>query len=156
MELAVRLGGEIVNADAFQLYRGLDICTAKPSAPDSSPVKLDRIYDAASRLIEEWSPAVHTASGDVRAVTAFTYDSAGNMTSKALNYATIASDGTRTNTLAANQRVKYDYYDAANRRAEPCFSRPGSRVSAWVIPTNEELMTARHTGTLLGLVEAGV
>src|SRR6187399_640716 len=31
MELAERLDGEIVNADAFQLYRGLDICTAKPS-----------------------------------------------------------------------------------------------------------------------------
>ena len=29
--LARGIGGEIVNADAFQLYRGLDICTAKPS-----------------------------------------------------------------------------------------------------------------------------
>lgn len=34
MSLAQRLNGEIVNADAFQLYRGLDICTAKPSAAD--------------------------------------------------------------------------------------------------------------------------
>jgi acetate kinase len=25
-------------------------------------------------------------------------------------------------------------------------------VSAWVIPTNEELMIARHTGRLLGLI----
>lgn len=32
IELAERLGGEIVNADAFQLYQGMDICTAKPSA----------------------------------------------------------------------------------------------------------------------------
>ena len=32
--------------------------------------------------------------------------------------------------------------------------RAGSRVSAWVIPTNEELMIARHTGRLLGLTEA--
>ena len=30
-------------------------------------------------------------------------------------------------------------------------SRPGSRVSAWVIPTNEELVIARHTGALLKL-----
>jgi acetate kinase len=29
-----------------------------------------------------------------------------------------------------------------------------SRVSAWVIPTNEELMIARHTGLLLGLIAA--
>ena len=28
--------------------------------------------------------------------------------------------------------------------------QPASKVSAWVIPTNEELMIARHTGALLG------
>jgi len=33
----------------------------------------------------------------------------------------------------------------------PRISKDGSRVSAWVIPTNEELMIARHTGALLGL-----
>jgi acetate kinase len=38
----------------------------------------------------------------------------------------------------------------ANARKGPRLSRPGSRVSAWVIPTNEELMIARHTGRLLG------
>ena len=32
--LAEKIGGEIVNADAFQLYHGLDICTAKPSKAD--------------------------------------------------------------------------------------------------------------------------
>jgi acetate kinase len=42
----------------------------------------------------------------------------------------------------------------ANARKGPRISRAGSRVSAWVIPTNEELMIARHTGVLLGLVEA--
>src|SRR5688572_28491971 len=39
----------------------------------------------------------------------------------------------------------------ANSRKEPRISRAGSRVSAWVIPTNEELMIARHTGALLGI-----
>ena len=34
LALAERCGGEIVNADAFQLYRGLDICTAKPTAEE--------------------------------------------------------------------------------------------------------------------------
>jgi acetate kinase len=29
-----------------------------------------------------------------------------------------------------------------------------SRVSAWVVPTNEELMIARHMGRLLGIVPA--
>jgi len=42
----------------------------------------------------------------------------------------------------------------ANDRKGPRISRPHSRVSAWVIPTNEELMIARHTATVLGLVEA--
>jgi acetate kinase len=40
---------------------------------------------------------------------------------------------------------------AANEAAESCITRKGSRVSAWVVPTNEELMIARHTGELLGL-----
>ena len=33
-------------------------------------------------------------------------------------------------------------------------SQPRSKVSVWVIPTNEELMIARHTGALLGLAKA--
>ena len=42
----------------------------------------------------------------------------------------------------------------ANARKGPKISGPASSVSAWVIPTNEELMIARHTGILLGLVAA--
>ena len=34
LETARRLGGEIVNADAFQLYRGLEIVSAAPSADE--------------------------------------------------------------------------------------------------------------------------
>jgi acetate kinase len=33
----------------------------------------------------------------------------------------------------------------ANARTAPRISAPGSKVSAWVIPTNEELMIARHS-----------
>jgi acetate kinase len=40
---------------------------------------------------------------------------------------------------------------AANDARGPRISTKGSKVSAWVIPTNEELMIARHTGRLLGL-----
>src|SRR5262245_25826876 len=32
IEVALRLDGEIVSADAFQVYRGLDVLTAKPDA----------------------------------------------------------------------------------------------------------------------------
>jgi acetate kinase len=38
---------------------------------------------------------------------------------------------------------------AANERNGPRISAAGSRVSAWVIPTNEELMIVRHTRRLL-------
>jgi acetate kinase len=44
----------------------------------------------------------------------------------------------------------------ANLARKPLISRANSRVSAWVIPTNEELVIARHTGVLLGLIGAGV
>src|SRR5262245_20935168 len=40
----------------------------------------------------------------------------------------------------------------ANAAKGPRISSPASRVSAWVIPTNEEVMIARHTGLLLGLM----
>jgi len=40
---------------------------------------------------------------------------------------------------------------AANAKHGPRISAPGSKVSAWVVPTNEELMIARHTGALLGI-----
>jgi len=46
--------------------------------------------------------------------------------------------------------------DDANAEARPRISTPGSKVSVWVIPTNEELMIARQTGLLLGLVTARV
>ncbi len=43
---------------------------------------------------------------------------------------------------------------AANADRGPRISRPDSKISAWVIPTNEELMIARHTASLLGLANA--
>jgi tRNA dimethylallyltransferase len=38
VELAHRLGGEVVNADSMQLYRGMDIGTAKPDAAERGGV----------------------------------------------------------------------------------------------------------------------
>lgn len=38
LQLAIRLGGEIISADSRQLYRGLDIGTAKPSAAERAEV----------------------------------------------------------------------------------------------------------------------
>jgi acetate kinase len=46
--------------------------------------------------------------------------------------------------------VKMD--DEANAAGRQCISTSSSRISVWVIPTNEELMIARHT---LRLLETG-
>jgi acetate kinase len=40
---------------------------------------------------------------------------------------------------------------AANAGGGPCISAAGGKASAWVVPTNEELMIARHTRQLLVL-----
>ncbi len=45
LELAQRIGGEIVNADAFQIYRGLDVCSAKPSRAERALVP-HHLFDA--------------------------------------------------------------------------------------------------------------
>jgi len=46
LELAGRLGGEIVNADSRQVYRGMDIGTAKPSAEDRRRIR-HHLFDVA-------------------------------------------------------------------------------------------------------------
>ena len=46
LELAQRLGGEIVNADSRQVYRGMDIGTAKPGSEDRRKVR-HHLYDVA-------------------------------------------------------------------------------------------------------------
>ena len=46
LELAGRLGGEIVNADSRQVYRGMDIGTAKPSVEDRRAAR-HHLFDVA-------------------------------------------------------------------------------------------------------------
>jgi acetate kinase len=55
----------------------------------------------------------------------------------------------RSRLCAASAWLGIDIDPEANRERHPRISRAGSRVSAWVIPTNEELIIARHTGALL-------
>ena len=43
--------------------------------------------------------------------------------------------------------------DNANESNERCISDAESRVTAWILPTNEELMTAHHTRRILKLKE---
>jgi acetate kinase len=48
--------------------------------------------------------------------------------------------------------IDLDLRANAGKRAR--ISTASSKVGVWVIPTNEELMIARHTALLLGLIEA--
>ncbi|HEX6901382.1 MAG TPA: acetate/propionate family kinase [Thermoanaerobaculia bacterium] len=57
----------------------------------------------------------------------------------------------RRRICAASAWLGVELDAGANEGNAARISTPGSRVSAWVIPTNEELMIARHTGDLLGL-----
>jgi acetate kinase len=45
---------------------------------------------------------------------------------------------------------------AANERRDTRISSTGSKVSVWVIPTDEELMIVQHTGALLGFLQTPV
>ena len=45
--------------------------------------------------------------------------------------------------------------ERANEAGGPRLSTSGSGVSVWVIPTNEELMIARHTRRVLGMMTGG-
>ena len=62
---------------------------------------------------------------------------------------------TRSNTDCRAAWLGLSLDAEANADDGPRISAAGSRTTAWVIPTNEELMIARHTGRLLGLVDVG-
>ena len=57
----------------------------------------------------------------------------------------------RRRICAASAWLGFELDTQANARNGPRFSTPQSKASLWVIPTNEELMIARHTAALLGL-----
>lgn len=56
----------------------------------------------------------------------------------------------RSRVCAGARWLGLELDEEANTKGGPCISRTESRVSAWVIPTNEELMIALHTRGVLG------
>jgi acetate kinase len=58
----------------------------------------------------------------------------------------------RRRICASCEWLGLDFDRDANDHNGPRISTSSSKLSAWVIPTNEELMIARQTGLLLGLV----
>jgi tRNA dimethylallyltransferase len=68
VELAERLGGEVVNADSMQLYRGMDIGTAKPTAAEQRgvPHHLLDVWDVTERAsVAEYQRLARAAVDDV-------------------------------------------------------------------------------------------
>ena len=59
------------------------------------------------------------------------------------------SDEVRQRIVESSAWLGLEIDTDANRRHGPRITRAGSRVSAWAIPTNEELVIARHTSALL-------
>ncbi len=59
----------------------------------------------------------------------------------------------RRRICAASAWLGIELDATANERRGPRLSVTASRVSAWVLPTNEELMIAQHAGTVLKLGE---
>ena len=77
--------------------------------------------------------------------------------------AVVFTGGIGENSAVIRERVCYDFgwlgleLDLqANTAGESCISGLGSRVAAWVIPTNEELMIARHTVRIVSAAKAVV
>src|SRR6185295_2916632 len=69
IELAKRLGGEIVSVDSMQVYRGLDIGTAKPSAEERRRVPhylIDVVDLAESFDAAQFIRRAHEAVEDIR------------------------------------------------------------------------------------------
>ena len=76
----------------------------KPTAPGTPAAVVDRIFDVANRLVEEVSPAVRTATADLRVTTRFAYDKNGNEVSRTLAAGT------------TDAVTEYSFYDALNRK----------------------------------------
>jgi tRNA dimethylallyltransferase len=68
LELAERLGGEIICCDSMQVYCGMDIGTAKASAADRGAIRhhlLDVVSPAEQFHAAAWADAAHMIIGDM-------------------------------------------------------------------------------------------
>jgi tRNA dimethylallyltransferase len=70
VELAERIGAEVVNADSMQLYRGMDVGTAKPTPPERRgvPHHLLDVWEVTERAsVAEYQRLARAAVDDVLA-----------------------------------------------------------------------------------------
>ncbi len=68
IELAKRLGGEVISCDSMQIYRGMDIGTAKPSEAEKCGIPhhlIDIIEPSESFSAAEYAPLARAAIDDI-------------------------------------------------------------------------------------------
>ncbi|HZO87106.1 MAG TPA: tRNA (adenosine(37)-N6)-dimethylallyltransferase MiaA [Chthonomonadaceae bacterium] len=68
VELAERIGGEIINADSMQVYRGMDIGTAKPTPEERARVRfhlLDVVTPDQPFSVAEWKERAEAALAEI-------------------------------------------------------------------------------------------
>jgi tRNA dimethylallyltransferase len=69
IELAQRIGAEIVSLDSMAVYQGMDVGTAKPTAAERARVPhhlLDLVPPSADFSLSEYLEAAHAAMADIR------------------------------------------------------------------------------------------
>jgi tRNA dimethylallyltransferase len=70
VELAEQLGGEIINADSMQVYRGMDIGTAKPNAEERARAQfhlLDVLPPDQPFTVADWKAQAEAALAEIAA-----------------------------------------------------------------------------------------
>ncbi|MDP9149867.1 MAG: tRNA (adenosine(37)-N6)-dimethylallyltransferase MiaA [Myxococcota bacterium] len=176
VELAERLGGEVVSADSVQIYRGFDVGSGKPSAVDLSRARHHLIgtvdplapLDAAS-----WARRASQAVADVRArgrvpilcggsflwVKAFLFGLAEAPPASALVRGRHRETADREGRAALHAHLREVDAESARRLHENDFVRvsralevyelTGKPLSAW--QREHGFAHARHSARLLGI-----
>lgn len=68
VELALRVGGEIINCDSVQIYRGIQIATAKPSVEEMRGVRhhlIDYVDPSVNYTAADWAKDAAAAIADI-------------------------------------------------------------------------------------------
>ena len=68
VEICLRFGGEVVSADSMQIYKGMDIATAKPAEAEKKGVPhhlMDFLPDTESYSVAEYQKAAGQAIADI-------------------------------------------------------------------------------------------
>ncbi len=151
MALAESIGGQIVNADAYQVYRGMDIGTAKPSAQDRArvPHHLLDILDVTEELsVADYQRRARATFADLAAegVPAVLVGGSGLYVRAALDDLRFPGSDPA---IRARWESELDRLGAVGLHAE--LARRDAAAAAHILPTNgRRIVRALEVGELTG------